>query len=97
MADPSDPGQPSAQSPQVPLFYSNGFEINASLSDFGILFMYDGMPMMKVALSFTTTKTLLAQLQQGISAFEEATGQPLLTMEDVGRGYKGMQHAKSGN
>ena len=74
--------------PPIPFVYFNGFELNGSLSDFGLLLLYDGQPQAKAALSFTTAKTLLAQLTGAIDAFEKATKQALLTMDDVGRAYE---------
>lgn len=100
MADPTKGNKADAAQPpleQIQLFYSNGFDINASLSDIGITFMYDGNPVMRLALSFTTAKTLSSQLQIGIAEFEAATKQSLLTMGDVSKGYEALHNEKSSN
>jgi hypothetical protein len=73
---------------QVSHQYFNGFELNATLSDFGLTLMIDGQPVSRLAMSFTTAKTLMHQLQGAITAFEDATGSPLLIMDDVGRAYE---------
>lgn len=81
----------ASQPRELPLFYFNGFELNSSLSDFAMVMMYDGAPVGRVAMSFTTAKTLSLQLQGAISAFEKATKQPLLTMEEIGKAYLAAQ------
>lgn len=84
--------QARAQAPYpaapIPFIYFNGFELNGTLSDFGLMLLYDGQPQAKTALSFTTAKTLLVQLKGAIDAFEKATKQSLLIMDDVGRAYE---------
>jgi hypothetical protein len=75
----------------VPLFYANGFNLAASLSDFGLDLMYDGHRVARVALSFTTAKTLASHLAKSIGAFEAVTGHTLMTMEDVSKGLEGDQ------
>ena len=77
-----------SQSASISGIYFNGFELGSTLSDIGALLMLDGQPQAKLSMSFTTAKTLCAQLNAAIESFEQATGQNLLTMEDVGIAFQ---------
>jgi hypothetical protein len=82
----------AATSPdRLSLVYFNGFELNGTLSDFGIVLMYDGQPQVKLALSFTTAKSLLRNLEQAVESFETLTKQQLLTMDDVSTALEAKQ------
>jgi hypothetical protein len=71
----------------VPHQYFNGFELNGTLSDFGLTLMIDGQPVSRLAMSFTTAKTLVQKLQGAIDLFENVTGNKLMIMDDVARSY----------
>ena len=73
---------------RVPFYYFNGFELGASLSDFSLMLMVDGQPQSRLSLSFTTAKSLVAQLSEAVEYFEKATDQKLLTMSDVEAAFK---------
>lgn len=73
---------------RVDYIYFNGFELNATLSDIGLMIMIDGQPQAKLAMSFTTAKTLARNLSEAVSAFEKATDNTLLTMEDIRIAYE---------
>ena len=80
---------------QIGFVYFNGFELTSSLSDMGAMFMIDGQPQVRVAMSFTTAKTLAASLMTAVQAFEGATGTTLLVMDDVRAAYQKAQDAES--
>ncbi|MEX0282411.1 MAG: hypothetical protein AB3N13_14605 [Arenibacterium sp.] len=67
----------------IDYFYFNGFEINTSLSDMGMLLMVDGQPQVKLSMSFTTAKSLAENLTEAVKNFEKITGHDLMKMDDV--------------
>ena len=76
---------------QMPLLYFNSFEAKASLSDLALILMVDGQPQARLALSFTTAKTLAKELHKVIDWFETATNNKLLVMSDVQIAYEKAQ------
>jgi hypothetical protein len=71
------------QSREVPKLYINGFSIGTSLSDVFVIAQTAGSTSAVLLMSFTTAKTLVRQLGDLVSDFEQMTGQELLTMEDI--------------
>ena len=67
--------------------YLNGFDLGVTLSDMSMVALLDGVPQIKIGMSFTTAKTLKVKLEQMITYFESATEYDLLTMEDVENAY----------
>lgn len=67
--------------------YFNGFELTSTLSDMGCLLMVDGQPTAKIAMSFTTAKTLFKALESAMDVLERATGKQMLTIDEVSAGY----------
>ena len=53
--------------------------------------MVDGQPQARLALSFTTAKTLAKELHKVIDWFETATNNKLLVMSDVQIAYEKAQ------
>lgn len=77
-----------ATSFHAPHSYANGFELNMSLSDVGVLLMTDGRVIGKLALSFTTAKSLAVALTDAMEQFETITSHDVMTMSDVGEAYQ---------
>lgn len=69
--------------PSVIKIYVNGLTVGMSLSDVFMVVNSGPMPSAVIQMSFTTAKTMMQSLTQLITGFEENTGQPLLTMEDI--------------
>jgi hypothetical protein len=75
------------QQTNVPHFYFNGFEINSSLSDMGLLLLLDNQPQTRLSMSFTMAKTLVENLGRAVTEFERRTSHDIMTMEQVRSGF----------
>jgi hypothetical protein len=71
------------QRPAYPTLYINGFSAGTSFSDVFVLAQTAGNPSALLLMSFTTAKTLARQLGDLLSDLEKATGQNILTMDDI--------------
>jgi hypothetical protein len=97
MTDPdTDPNQArgtlgAASQVAVRTLYFNGFDVGATLSDVGLLTLLNGQPQVRLSMSFTTAKTLCAELSALISEFESATSHSIMTMSEVRAGYDQMR------
>jgi len=72
----------------IPNHYFNGFEIGNSLSDMSAILFLEGVPQARLAMSFTTAKTLAENLSAAVRSFEETTKHNIMTMDDVRRGLE---------
>lgn len=77
----------------VAFLYFNGFDLSTSLSDMGLMLMVDGRPQVRLAMSFTTAKTLAQNLMEAVQAFERLTEHELMNMDDVRNAFD--KHSKS--
>ncbi len=68
---------------EMPEIYLNGFEVAFSLSDINIITITNGRRRYRLLMSFTTAKTLLAQLAMTMEALEKNTGQTIMTMDNI--------------
>lgn len=82
MAEASETAIPP---PPIPSVYFNGFEVNNSLSDMILLLLLNGVPVVRLNLSFTTAKTLAKYLQDTVANFEKNTKHKIMTMDDVNK------------
>ena len=67
----------------APHFYTNGITLAQSLSDITMVMQLNGKPGVVVHASFNTIKTLVQQLTELMSVLEKATGQPILSMDEI--------------
>lgn len=91
MVDESGPDAGSKQaldSNPLPAVYFNGFDLNSSLSDMTAGLILNGRPQLLLYMSFTTAKTLAAELTKMVQTFEEATGHDVMVMDEVKQGYE---------
>ena len=78
-----------AQEPsRIDFLYFNGFDLSTSLSDMGILLMVDGQPQIRLAMSFTTAKTLAENLTEAVSRFEKIANHAVMNMDEVRTGFE---------
>jgi hypothetical protein len=75
--------QAGLELPAEKKLYFNGFALATSAADFVIVLMYNNQPMALLNGSHSTVKTLLKKLEQTIRDFEEETGQPILTLDEI--------------
>jgi hypothetical protein len=75
----------------VPVLYFNGFTLNLGASDIGLLAMLDGQPQMKLAMSFTTAKTLSGMLAELVSKLEAATQHAIMKADEVNAGLQKLE------
>lgn len=87
MSDDDENDTVLEQSVPVRVVYFNGFNLNASLSDIGMLLMFDGQPVTRLAMSFTTAKTVYQEIGRAIEDLEKITDNKIMTMEDVKTAY----------
>ena len=71
------------QSPTVPKFYMNGFNIGQSASDIFLVMNLMTRPLGIVHMSFTTAKTLMIALQGAMESLETKIKQPILSMDEI--------------
>jgi hypothetical protein len=79
----AEPSPQTEATPRVHSLYFNGFEVNNSLSDMNMLLMLDGVPLVRLNLSFTTAKTLGSYLSDTVANFEKNTEHTIMSMDDV--------------
>ena len=75
--------QPDGKAEEMPEIYLNGFEVAISLSDINIITITNGHRRYRLLMSYTTAKTLLAQLAMTMNVFENKTGQTIMTMDNI--------------
>ena len=71
------------QDPDIPKTYINGFNLAHSGTDMFLALSLSGKIFQVLFMSFNTAKTLAVNLQETITKFEQAIGQPLLTMAEI--------------
>lgn len=74
----------------VPIVYSNGFITNVGAADISIVLLLDGVPSIKLHMSFTATKTLAKTLGEVVDVLEKATSHPIMISSEVETGIKKM-------
>jgi hypothetical protein len=76
---------------QVPQFYINGFSINISNADVGLLMLLNNQPVGVLNLSFSTAKTLAKSLDTLIGNLERASGHEIMDIGYLGKVVSDMQ------
>jgi len=69
--------------PDVPKIYSNSFACALGIGDSSILFKNGNKPVCLLNLSYTTAKTLAIKLQGLIVHLENASGNKIMTTDDI--------------
>jgi hypothetical protein len=67
----------------LPSLYTNGFIISLNNADINITLLLDGQPVARMSFSYTIAKTLEAKLGEVIDKLQNATGQKIMTTEEV--------------
>jgi hypothetical protein len=89
MAEPDTTPDENLTARPVPASYFNGFLLNLSNADVGLLTLLDNQPVLKVNMSYTVAKTLMLRLQEAIETLEKSTGRKIMTTDDAGEGLTG--------
>lgn len=80
-------GQPD-QGIEVQGFYFNGFQLNLSNADIGVLLMLNNQPTAALNMSYTTAKTLAEGLNEIVATLEKVTGRDIMTTKQVAHGLE---------
>ena len=83
MADPVLTTAPVPAPPQVPMVYGNGFQVGMSNADVALILSLDNVPQARIAISFTTAKSLRDALTKGLAQFENITGHTIMTSDEI--------------
>jgi hypothetical protein len=86
----SNENQSPVPSMNIPIVYSNGFITNVGASDISIIFLLDGIPAIKLHMSFTATKTIAKSMTDIVDVLEKATSHPIMLSSEVEAGLKRM-------
>ena len=89
MAEPDTTPDGNSPATPVPASYFNGFHLNLTNADVGLLTLLDNQPVLKVNMSYTVAKTLMIRLQEAIATLEKSTGRDIMTTDDAGAGLVG--------
>lgn len=68
----------------IPHFYFNGFINGLGTGDISIVLQRSGGNVAVLNTSYTVAKTLALKLGELVAALEEATGNSIMTVEDIG-------------
>jgi hypothetical protein len=80
------PPSAGGQAWAFPTVYFNGFALTLGSSDTSLVVTLDGQPLLKLAMSFTTAKTLSSFLQDLVLKLETATQHPIMKTDEVEAG-----------
>ncbi len=69
--------------PEIQKIYANGFSNAMGIGDIMILLKNSGKPIAVLNLSYTVAKTLSMKLGALISQLEDATGNAIMTTDDI--------------
>lgn len=69
--------------PNIPHLYFNGFANAQGNSDITVLLQLNLVPVGTLSLSYTIAKTLSQKLGEIVSELEEASGNTIMTTDDV--------------
>ena len=75
----------NALSAEIPNLYVNGFTNNATLGDIMVVLEANGRPVGVLNMSYTVAKTFVIKMGALVKMFEERTGRPMLTIDDVAK------------
>jgi hypothetical protein len=67
----------------VPRFYANGLGIGHTAADISVVFLGHGAPVAVATMSFPTAKSLVNDLSQAISKFEQETGEEVHDINEI--------------
>ncbi|MER9079974.1 hypothetical protein [Mesorhizobium sp. M0895] len=79
---------------QIPHTYFNGFSINLSNADVGLLLLLNNQPASAVSMSFSTAKTLAKALGELISNLEKEAGREIMDIDYLGSVIERMQKSE---
>jgi hypothetical protein len=68
---------------ETPHIYANGFQLNVTNADMGLILKLDNQPVAVVHMSYTMAKTLHKITGDVVTKFEKAVGRDMLTTRDV--------------
>jgi hypothetical protein len=74
----------------VPIMYSNGFITNVGASDVSVIMLLDGLPSIKLHMSYTSAKTLKDMLNKAVETLETATKHTIMVSNEVELGLRKM-------
>ncbi|MGD9365495.1 MAG: hypothetical protein PVH87_07350 [Desulfobacteraceae bacterium] len=74
--------------PDIPKIYSNSFSCALGIGDASVLLKIGKKPVCILNLSYTTAKTLAIKLQELIARLEDASGNKIMTTDEVGLFFK---------
>ena len=74
----------------LPHHYFNGFAINLSNADIGLVLLLNNHPVDAVNMSFSTAKTLAVKLGTMISDLEKATGHEIMDVDFLGKAIQSL-------
>jgi hypothetical protein len=81
----ADKFQKARQDANVPKIYFNSFANQFGLGDLSIVLQRDDEPIILLTCSFNTAKSLVTMLSELLKKFEDTTGQPVLTGNEIGK------------
>jgi hypothetical protein len=67
----------------VPKIYMNGFAFAQTASDISVVTLLHNQPLAVLTMSYTTAKSLLSDLSQVLTKYEEAVEQPIKTFVEL--------------
>ena len=76
-------------SSEVPHLFCTGFMNAVTNSDIVVFFEASGRPVATLNLSFTMAKTLAKRLNETIVGLEEASGQRIMTTDEIDKALRG--------
>jgi hypothetical protein len=69
--------------PMIPRFYGNTFGIAQTSADLSVIVVANSAPVGILTMSYSSGKSLIAELEKAIRNFETATGQAVLTNQEL--------------
>lgn len=68
----------------MPRLYANGFGLAQSASDISVVVLHNNVPTGMISMSYISAKSLLEDLGTALQGIEEALGQSIPTIGEVG-------------
>lgn len=92
-SDVTEPTTLNSLAGQVATLYGNGFQLALSNADVSLIVQLDNVPQLRVAMSYTTAKTLQLKMGELVAKLEEATSHSIMTSDDVAIGLAKLNDA----
>lgn len=84
MPEHMDPESGRVEVPSsVAMVYGNGFSVGMSNADVALVLTLDNAPQVRIAISYTTAKSLRDALVSGFEKFERITGHDFMTSDQI--------------